>query len=64
VEGEAGSSAYTTFRGLSQWIPEPLQVRFLQAVASEPRTMVRRWEDRLDAPSLGRMQNRIAKSGV
>lgn len=51
VEGEPGSSARTTFRGLSQWIPEAVQVEFLQAVAMEPEAMVRRWSDRAETPT-------------
>lgn len=47
VEGEPGSSGWTSVLGVSQWLPEALAVDFLRPVADDPARLVRRWDQRL-----------------
>lgn len=64
VEGEEGSSARTTFRGLTQWLPEALAVDFLSAVADDPDRLVRRWEARLGTYANTDSQSGDARGGT
>jgi hypothetical protein len=47
VEGEPGSSGWTSVIGVSQWVPEALAVGFLSDLADDPARLVRRWDARL-----------------
>jgi len=64
VEGEPGSSARSTFRGLSQWLPEALAVDFLSSVADDPARIVRRWDTRLGTYANSDSQNGGAGGGA